>query len=203
MHFIFSWIKTLLLLLFYARIFKLQLVFVKIMWVFPNMDTAEISSFCWSQSVGLQKHLFYMTSSQGRSSVPSSTLLCVNIVKLSWIPLFHTRACCMPSFWVTETSALRSVNITSQIWPNRGYTRSWYTGTSHLKKWLQALPPFLSPASSNFIFTFAFSQPVDPTTSEPGIGYSSADQCLTNWANHVVVRSITRRTSWKQTPLES
>ena len=197
------YLLTLLLLLFYAMIYKLQLVFLKIMWVFPNMDTAEISSFCWSQSAGLQKHLFYMTSSQGRSSVPSSTLLCVNIVKLSWIPLFHARAYCMPSFWVTETICIEKCQYNQSIWPTRGYTRSWYTGTSRLKKWLQALPPFLSPVSSHFIFMFTFSQPADLTTSEPGTGYSSADQCLTNWANHVAVSSTTRRTSWKQTPLES
>ena len=111
-------------------------------------------------------------------------------------------ATCHLSEW-QKRSALRSVNITSQIWPIRGYTSSWYTGTSRLKKWLQAVPPFLSPASSHFIFMFAFSRPADSTTSEPGTGYSSADQCLTNWANQVAFSSITRRTSWKQTPLES
>ena len=61
---------------------------------------------------------------------------------------------CTPSFWVKESKRLplRSVNITCQIWPNRGYTRSWYTGTSYLKKWLQAPLPFLSLVSSRFIF---------------------------------------------------
>ena len=183
-------------------VFKLQLVFLKIMWVFPNIDTAEISSFCWRQSAGLQKHLFYMTSSQGRPSVPSSTLLMCEHRSYRGFLYFYFYLYFHLSEW-QKWSALRSLNITSQIWPITGYTRSWYTGTSRLKKWLQALLPFLSPASSQFIFTFAFSRPAHPTTSEPGTGYSSADQCLTNWANQVAVSSITRRTSWRQTPLES
>ena len=142
------YLLTLLLLLFYAMIYKLQLVFLKIMWVFPNMDTAEISSFCWSQSAGLQKHLFYMTSSQGRSSVPSSMLLCVNIRKLSWIPLFHARACCTPSFWVTETICIEKCqhnqsNLTNQrvyqelVYRNKPF-KKMITGSATLP-----LPSFL------------------------------------------------------------
>ena len=34
----------------------------------------------------------------------------------------------------------------------------WYTRTGHLKKWLQAPPPLLSPISSHFIFVFVISQ---------------------------------------------
>ena len=118
-----------------------------------------------SRSAGLQKHLFHAPSSQGRSSVPSSALLCagnlVNISstqKLSWIPLFHARGRRTPSLWVTGTTRFESVDIICQIWPIRGYTRSWYTGTGRLKKWLQAPPPPLSPVSSCFIFVFELSQ---------------------------------------------
>ena len=64
----------------------------------------------------------------------------------------------MPSFWVTGTTRFESVDIICQIWPIRGYTRSWYTGTGRLKKWLQAPPPLLSPVSSRFIFVFALCQ---------------------------------------------
>ena len=39
-------------------------------------------------------------------------------------------------------------NFTREIWPIRGYTRSWYTGTGSSKKWLQDPPPLLSPVSS-------------------------------------------------------
>ena len=51
-----------------------------------------------------------------------------------------------------------SVDIICQIWPIRGYTWRWYTGTGRLKKWLQAQPPLLSPVSSRFTFVFALSQ---------------------------------------------
>ena len=78
--------------------------------------------------------------------------------KLSWISLFHARGRRMPSFWVTGTTRFESVDIICQIWPIRGYTRSWYTGTGCLKKWLQAPPPLLSPVSSCFTFIFALSQ---------------------------------------------
>ena len=111
------------------------------------------------------KNFFVAPSSQGRSSVPSSALPCagnlVNILstqKLSWIPLFHARGRRTPSFWVTGTTRFESVDIICQIWPIRGYTRSWHTGTGCLKKWLQAPPPLLSPVSSCFTFIFALSQ---------------------------------------------
>ena len=78
--------------------------------------------------------------------------------KLSWISLFHARGRRMPSFWVTGTTRFESVDIICQIWPIRGYTRSWYTGTGCLKKWLQAPPPLLSPVYSRFTFVFTLSQ---------------------------------------------
>ena len=118
-----------------------------------------------SRSAGLQEHFFLAPSSQGRSSVPSLALLCAgNLVnirstqKLSWISLFHARGRRMPSFWVTGTTLFESVDIICQIWPIRTYTRSCYTGTDHLKKWLHAPPPLLSPVSSRFTFLFALYQ---------------------------------------------
>ena len=139
-------------------IFKQQPVFLK-----RSLDNVSLDFFlrliccCHfvirqdrSRSAGLQKHFFLAPSSQGRSSVPSSALLCAgNLVnirstqKLSWISLFHARGRRMPSFWVTGTTRFESVDIICQIWPIRGYTRSWYTGTGRLKKWLQALSHFL------------------------------------------------------------
>ena len=77
-----------------------------------------------------------------------------NTVKLSWIPLFHARGRRTPSLWVTGTTRFGNVDIICQIWPIRGYTRSWYTGTGRLKKWLQAPSPLLSPVSFRFIFVF-------------------------------------------------
>ena len=77
---------------------------------------------------------------------------------LSWILLFNARGRRTPSFWVTGTTRFESVDIICQIWPIRGYTRSWYTGTGRLKKWLQAPPPLLSTVSSHFIFVCALSQ---------------------------------------------
>ena len=137
-------------------------------------DDSFLQLFCYchfvirqdrSRSAGLQKHFFLAPSSQGRSSVPSSALLCAgNLVnirstpELSWISLFHARGRRMPSFWVTGTTRFESVDIICQIWPIRGYTRSWYTGTGCLKKWLQAPPPLLSPVSSRFTFVFTLSQ---------------------------------------------
>ena len=137
-------------------------------------DDSFLQLFCYchfvirqdrSPSAGFQKHFFLTLSSQGRSSVPSSALLCegnlVNIhstQKLSCISLFHARGLRMTSFWVTGTTHFESVDIICQIWPIRGYTRSWYTGTGCLKKWLQAPPPLLSPVSSRFTFVFTLSQ---------------------------------------------
>ena len=81
-----------------------------------------------SRWAGLQKHLFQAPSSQRRSSVPSSTLLCAgNLVnirskqELSWIPLFHERGRRTPSFWVTGTTHFESVDITCQIWLKENY----------------------------------------------------------------------------------
>ena len=118
-----------------------------------------------SRLAGLQKRLFHAPSSQGRSSVPSSALLCagnlVNICltqKLSWNPLFRIRGRHTPYIWVTGMTHFDSVDITCQIWPIRGYARSWYTRTGCLKKWLQAPPPLLSPVSSCFMFVFKLSQ---------------------------------------------
>ena len=126
-----------------------------------------------------QKHFFLAPSSQGRSSVPSSALLCAgNLVnirstqKLSCISLFHERGLRMQSFWVTGTTRFESVDIICQIWPIKGYTRSWYTGTGRLKKWLQALPSNLSPVSSRFILSSRSLNSAGPTISEPGTGYN-------------------------------
>ena len=68
-------------------------------------DDSFLQLFCYchfvirqdrSRSAGFQNPFFLVPGSQGRSSVPSSALLCVgNLVnirstqKLSWIPLFH------------------------------------------------------------------------------------------------------------------
>ena len=65
-------------------------------------------------------------------------------------------AACHLSEW-HERPTLR-LDIICQIYPIRGCTRSWYTGTGRLKKWLQATPPLLSPVSSRFTFAFALSQ---------------------------------------------
>ena len=137
-------------------------------------DDSFLQLFCYchfvirqdrSRSAGFQNPFFLVPSSQGRSSVPSSALLCVgNLVnihsthELLCICLFHVRELHMTSFWVTGTTRFESVDIICQIWPIRGYTRSWYTGTGCLKKWLQAPPPLLSPVSSCFTFIFALSQ---------------------------------------------
>ena len=111
------------------------------------------------------KTFFLAPSSQGRSCVPSSGLLCAgNLVnirsaqKLSWISLFQARGRRMPSFWVIGKTRIESVDIIYRIWPIRGYTRSWYTGTGRLKKWLQAPLPLLPSVSSRFTFVFMLPQ---------------------------------------------
>ena len=69
--------------------------------------------------------------------------------KLSLIPLFHAHGRRTPSFWVIGTTRFESVDIICQIWPIRGYTRSWYTAIGCLNKWFRtgsaapALPSFL------------------------------------------------------------
>ena len=106
-------------------------------------DDSFLQLFCYchfvirqdrSRSAGLKRHFFLAITSEGRSSVPSSAFQCAeNLVnirstqKLSWISLFHARGRRMPSFWVTGTTRFESVDIICQIWPIRGYTRSWYT----------------------------------------------------------------------------
>ena len=157
-------------------IFKLQLVLLKRSKDDMNLEHVDNSLrlFCYchfvirqdrSRSTRSQKHLFHAPSSQGRSFVPSSALLCArNLVenilpteKLSLIPLFHARGRRTPSLWVTGTTCFESVDIICEIWPIWPI-RSWYTGTGRLKKWLQAPPPLLSPVSLRFIFVFVLSQ---------------------------------------------
>ena len=159
-------------------IFKPQFVFLKRSLDNVSLDwSAKISTSCdcycnvviredRSRSAGLQKHFFLVPSSQCRSSAPSKVLLCAgNLVNmrstqtfLPWIRLFHARRRRMPSFWVTGTTRFESVDMICQIWPIRAYTRSWYTGTGRLKKWLQAPPPLFSAVSPCFTFVFALSQ---------------------------------------------
>ena len=69
-----------------------------------------------------------------------------------------SRAWTPHAIFLSETTHFETVDIICQIWPIRGYTRSWSIGTGRLKKWLQVPPPFLSPVSSRFIFVFALSQ---------------------------------------------
>ena len=104
----------------------------------------------------IPKTFFLAPSSQGRSSVPSSALLCVGNLanihstqKLLCISLFHARGLRMTSFWVTGTTRFKSVDIICQIWPIRGYSRSWYTRTGCMSKEMitgsaaPSLPSFL------------------------------------------------------------
>ena len=159
-------------------IFKLQLVFLKRSlyngssdWsakITPSCDCPVIATLLTGKiEARRQDCKKHFSSHQGPKarSVSSSALLCAeNLVnirstqKLSWIPVFHARGRRMPSFWVTGTIRFKSVDIICQIWPIRGYTRSWYTGTGRLKKWLLAPPPTLSQVSSRFIFVFALCQ---------------------------------------------
>ena len=93
------------------------------------------------------KHLFH-------SQVHKAALLF--LPQRSYNSLFHARWHRAPSFWSDRTTRFDSVDITCQIWPITGYTRSWYTGTSRLKKWLQAPSLFLSPVFSRFCFVLLF-----------------------------------------------
>ena len=145
------------------------------MWICLEHVDNSLRLFCYCYFVVRQakieagrqdyKNIFSTRQAHKAFSVPSSALLCaenlVNICstqKLSWIPLFHARGRRTPSLWVTGTTHFKSVDIICQTWPIRGYTRSWYTGTGRLKKWLQAPPPLLCPVSSRFIFVFALCQ---------------------------------------------
>lgn len=129
----------------------------------PVVNKAEVA-FAEAGWQNLQTRIYHTPSSQRRSSaVPSWALLCWEILqtltpigqKLSRIPLTRAHRRCTPSFW-QERLALRSVDKTCQISPTRRYTRSWYTGTSILKKWLQALTPFLSQFPSILILCLHF-----------------------------------------------
>ena len=88
------------------------------------------------QDPGLQKHLFpwHVPRSQGRSSVPSSTSLCAGnfIKKVHWTEVIVDSPIPLSD---RNYPYLKSVDITCQIWPIRGFTRRWYTGTSRWKKW--------------------------------------------------------------------
>ena len=78
--------------------------------------------------------------------LPKRSYMCgrsVNICstkKLSWMPLFQARAHRTPSFWGTGTTRFEFVVITCQIWPIRGYTRSWYTGTGRCRNMRRGCP---------------------------------------------------------------
>ena len=68
-----------------------------------------------------------------------------------WIPLFHLSGHPTPYFWVTETICIE------KCWYNLSNLTNQRAGILEqviniLKKLLQALPPFLSPVSSHFIF---------------------------------------------------
>ena len=59
----------------------------------------------------------------------------------------------LPSFWVTGTTRLESVDIaTCQIWPIRGYTRSWRPFKEMIMG--SAAPPLLSFLPFFFFFFF-------------------------------------------------
>ena len=171
-------------------IFKLLLVFLKrsldnvsVDWsakITPSCDCSVIVTFYQARPkpVGRIAKIFFPRAKFTRQLFfPSSALLSAgNLVnirstqKLSWIPLFHVRGRRMPSFWLTGTTRFDSVDIICQIWPIRGYTRSWpwYTGTGRLKEWLQApplqFPPVLFSSSRSL-------NSAGPTISEPGTGY--------------------------------
>ena len=113
-------------------IFKLQLVFLQIMWLEHVVPPVLITSSCNCSVViateaGRQecRNIFsirqvYKTAG---SSVPSSALLrarnllntgICSTQKLLWIPLFHVHGSCTPSFWVTGMTCFGSVDVTNQ-----------------------------------------------------------------------------------------
>ena len=115
----------------------------------------------------------HKAGSSVRSS--SSALLCaVNLVnicstqELSWILLFHARGRRMPSFWVTGTTRFESVDIICQIWPIRGYARSWFLPERSFKEMITGwqAPPRRSCSPQFFVFARAWLSRI----SEPGTG---------------------------------
>ena len=130
-------------------------------------DDSFLQLFCYchfvirqdrSRSAGLQKHFFLAPSSQGRSSVPSSALLCagnlVNIrstLKLSWISLFHARGRRMPSFWVTGTTHLETWYNLSNLPNQRVYQELVYRSGS-FKEMITGYPAPSLPSFLPFYF---------------------------------------------------
>ena len=155
-------------------IFKLQLLFLKMIRVFPNVDTSEMLSFC---QAGRQdwKNIFSkrQVHKAGLLFLPQPNLvhsLNREVIVDGFLSLTRVDAARHQSEW-QKRPALRSVAITCQIWPIRGYTRRWYHGTSCLKERITGSAAL--PLSSFFPFYFhvrAFSIPVDRTISEPGTG---------------------------------
>ena len=118
-------------------IFKLQLVFLKMIRVFPNVDTSEMLSFC---QAGRQdwKNIFSKRQvyKAGLLFLPQPNLvhsLNREVIVGGFLSLTRVDAARHQSEW-QKRPALRSVAITCQIWPIRGYTRRWYHGTSCLKE---------------------------------------------------------------------
>ena len=113
-------------------IFKLQLVFLQIMWLEHVVPPVLItSSSNWSVVIATEagrqecRNIFSMCQvyKATGSSVPSSALLCAwNLLnthicstqKLLWIPLFHAHGSRTPSFWVTGMTCFGSVDVTNQ-----------------------------------------------------------------------------------------
>ena len=127
---------------------------------------------------------WFLASSQGRSSVPSSALLRVgksrkhsfntevivdSSISRSWTPhaiFLSDRNDPLWECWYNLS------NLTNQ----RVYQELVYRDGT-FKKWLQAPPPALSPVSSRFIFVL---NSADPTISEPGTGYDIIDIASNN-----------------------
>ena len=160
------------------------------MWIWtgaPIDNSLRLFCYChfvikqdWSRSARSQKHLFHAPSSQGRSSVPSSVLLCAgNLINVRSTRKLSSISCA----WMPNTIYLSDRNNPLwECWYNlsnltnqRVYQELVYRNGSFKEMITGSAAPSCSPQFPSVLFScLCFLNSADPTISEPGTGYTVA-----------------------------
>ena len=143
----------------YATIFKLQLVFLKIMWVFPHMDTASGNIKLLLKPVRRIAKIYFLQTYFTRQVFCSflNAPMCEHRSYCGFLYL-HVRACCTWSFWVTEMTRIEKCWYNQSNLTNQRVHQQLVYQIKPFKEMITGTATFLSPVSSHFIFMFAFTQ---------------------------------------------